>query len=99
VLMRISPTVQQLIKGKKIEQAIELLKDSLEIIVTDHRLWFALGTLCLKTNQREEAEFALKNAWSLQFYSGKAAEKLRILLKSSGREEEIDALLKAKISL
>ncbi|TDI79757.1 MAG: glycosyltransferase [Caldithrix sp.] len=88
----IIPTVQQLIKGKEIEQAIELLRNSLAIIVNDHRLWFALGTLCLKTNQREEAEFALKNAWSLQFYNGKAAEKLKILLKSSGREEEIDTL-------
>ena len=88
----IIPTVRQLIKGKEIEQAIELLRNSLAIIVNDHRLWFALGTLCLKTNQHEEAEFALKNSWSLQFYNGKAAEKLKILLKSSGREEEIDTL-------
>lgn len=69
----------KLVKQRDLEKAVEFLEDRLHIQVNNYALWYTLGAIYLTQKKYEEAEFALKNAASLELKGQKAANKLKSL--------------------
>ena len=89
---KIIPATQRLLKSKHQRQAIELLEETLNIIVDDHLMWYTLGSLHLINKDFEKAEIALKNAWAYVETHEKAQDKLRSLFSEQGRDDEATEL-------
>ncbi|TDI82505.1 MAG: glycosyltransferase [Caldithrix sp.] len=85
---KIIPAIQRLLKSKHQRQAIELLEETLNIIVDDHLMWYTLGSLHLINKDFEKAEIALKNAWAYVETHEKAQDKLWSLFSEQGRDDE-----------
>jgi len=88
----IIPATKKLLKRKHQGQAIELLEETLKIIVDDHLMWYSLGSLYLINKDFEKAEIALKNAWAYLETHDKAQDKLLSLFSEQGRDDEAKEL-------
>ena len=88
----IIPATKKLLKSKHQGQAIELLEETLKIIVDDHLMWYSLGSLYLINKDFEKAEIALKNAWAYVETHDKARDKLLSLFSEQGRDDEAKEL-------
>lgn len=81
---QILASIKVLVKERKLDQAIEIINESLHILVSDYLMWFTLGSIYLMKEDFQNAEFALKNAWAFERDdNGRAGKKLKGLFEST----------------
>ncbi|MFQ5708114.1 MAG: glycosyltransferase [bacterium] len=82
---------KRLLRQGKHKEAAKLLEQALKLYVNDFVLWYTLGSIYLILQEYEQAEFALKNAWSLDFNTRMATTKLLELVARKRQETEEEA--------
>lgn len=75
---QILANIKTLVKEGELDKAIDLINESLHILVNDYLLWYTLGSIYLMKEDYQNAEFALKNAWAYEADdNGRAGKKLK----------------------
>lgn len=79
--------IKTLVKKHAFQEAIEMINRLLKIHVNNFMLWYILGSIYLHLHDFKNAEFALKNAWALEFSSQRAEKKLKLLYSKWRRND------------
>lgn len=67
---------KKFLKNRNHRAAIDVLRDALNLQVNNFNFWYTLGSVHLMMKEHRKAEFALKNAETLEFGGEKAKQKL-----------------------